>query len=63
MNRHLPNRGEGHYDDVKDYEQLWGFWDVQIKDDDTLLVHTTYASTHDTLVSQGYVWRRIKTSA
>jgi hypothetical protein len=39
-------------------EQLWGFWDVQEKDADTILVHTTYASKDDRLVLQGYVWTR-----
>jgi hypothetical protein len=39
---------------------LFGFWDVQVMDRDTILVHTTYASTNDTLVFQGYVWERRK---
>jgi hypothetical protein len=58
MNRQLPTSGEGQYDDVKDEKQLWGFWHVQVKDDDTILVHTTYASMQDTLVLQGYIWSR-----
>jgi len=58
MNEQLPTSGEGHYDDVKDQKQLWGFWAAQIKDKNTILVHTTYASTIDTAVLQGYVWER-----
>lgn len=58
MNRRLPTTGRGQYDHVKDEEQLWGFWDVQVKDENTLLVHTTYASTIDTVVLQGYIWTR-----
>lgn len=59
MNRQLPTSGEGHYDHFEDDEQLWDFWNVQIKDDHTILVHTMYASTHDTPVLQGYIWSRI----
>ena len=59
MNRQLSTSGEGQYDDVKEQEQLWGFWDVQVKDKNTLLVHTSYASTHDTQALQGYIWRRL----
>ena len=58
MNPQFPLSGQGHYDDRKAGEQLWGFWHVQIKDENTLLVHTTYASMHDTAVVQGYIWRR-----
>lgn len=58
MNKQLRSSGEGHYDHIEDDEQMWGFWDVQVKDDDTILVHTEYASTDDTPVRQGYIWRR-----
>jgi hypothetical protein len=59
MNHQLPTTARGQYDDTKDEEQLWGFWDVQIKNHDTFLVHTTYANQQDGLVLQGYIWRRV----
>ncbi len=56
MNRHLASSGEGHYDHLQDKQQLWGFWNVQLNEDGSFLVHTTYASDEDTLVLQGYIW-------
>lgn len=42
-------------------KRLWGFWEVQVKDADTILVHTTYAHpTTEAAVAQGYVWERIR---
>jgi hypothetical protein len=58
MNPQFPRSGRGQYDDHTDARQLWGFWDVQIKDATTILVHTTYASPEDTAVMQGYIWER-----
>src|SRR4051812_39994987 len=47
-------RGEGHYSHVKGGVQLWGFWDIQVRDKRTLLVHTTFSrSGTDTLVLEG----------
>ena len=52
-------RGEGHYWHVKDGAQLWGFWDVQVRDDRTLLVHTTYAMSGTArLAVEGFRWER-----
>ena len=60
MNEQLPQSGEGLYWHVKDRAQLWGFWDIQVKDKNTILVHTTYTNhkTHTAVVS-GFVWSRI----
>ena len=60
MNEQFRTSGEGHYEHVKNGKQLWGFWKVQKKDADTILVHTTYAH-HDTetAVVQGHEWRRV----
>ena len=56
----FPRSGEGHYSDTRDGKQLWGFWELQVKDDDTLLVHTSYAN-HKTLALtvEGFVWTRV----
>ena len=64
MNEQLIRSGEGQYLDVTDERKLWGFWGVQLKDDDTILVHTSYANakTH-TLVVSGYVWERVSTTS
>ena len=59
MNEQFPRSGRGHYDDNAVAEQLWGFWDVQVKDPDTILVHTTYATDLHTSVVSGFVWSRI----
>jgi len=37
MNR--QRRGAGHYSRLKAGEDLWGFWDLQVRDARTLLVH------------------------
>src|SRR5664280_1057423 len=39
MDERLPQGGEGYYSDTRPEQQLWGFWKLQIKDRDTLLVH------------------------
>jgi len=36
-----------------------GFWDVQLKDRDTILVHTSFVYENNVLVVQGYEWERI----
>jgi hypothetical protein len=61
MNAQLPRSGEGNYWHIKAGEQLWGFWEIQVKDADTILVHRTYAShkTHQAVVS-GFVWSRVR---
>src|SRR3954451_18738552 len=56
-------RGEGHYRHVKGGVQLWGFWDIQVRDKRTLLVHTTFSrSGTDTLVLEGFRWERTEAS-
>lgn len=61
MSEQLPASGKGQYQHSKGGTQLWGFWDVQLKDKDTILVHTTYADSQShTAVVSGYVWKRIQ---
>jgi hypothetical protein len=61
MSEQFLASGKGQYHQAKDGAQLWGFWDVQRKDEDTILVHTTYANpqSHAAVVS-GFVWKRIR---
>jgi hypothetical protein len=61
IDERLPQRAEGYYSDTSPTRQLWGFWKLQVKDVDTLLVHTSYANpkTHE-LVTSGFVWSRIQ---
>jgi hypothetical protein len=63
MAERFPRSGEGHYSDTSSDRRLWGFWKLQVKDADTLLVHATYAN-HETykLVTSGYIWSRIPAS-
>ena len=57
MNEHLPASGRGLYTHG---HNLWGFWDVQVKDTKTLLVHTSYFNAElNALVVAGYVWRQL----
>ena len=61
MNEQLPRSGRGHYWHLEGGLQMWGFWDVQAVDADTLLVHTTYANhLQPVAVVSGYVWSRKK---
>lgn len=60
MSEEFPSSGRGHYQHAKDGAQLWGFWDVQRKDDDTLLVHTTFTKPTQVAVVAGYEWERIE---
>ena len=63
MSEQLRRSGRGQYDHVKtNGDQLFGFWDVQLKDDDTILVHTTFAKD-DAAVFTGYVWSRANPTA
>ena len=60
MNEQLPRSGKGHYWHVRGEAQMWGFWALQVKDVNTLLVHTTYASHKQPVpVVSGFVWSRI----
>jgi hypothetical protein len=50
-------RGAGHYSSLKGGDELWGFWDVQMAGDGTVLVHETYAKEETkTQVVSGYRW-------
>lgn len=58
MNR--ERRGAGHYSSVKKGKQLWGFWDVQVTDAGTVLVHEIYAKEETkTQIVSGYRWTRL----
>jgi hypothetical protein len=60
MSDQLPRSGKGHYEHVElDGTQLWGFWDVQVKDAKTILVHTTFVDqpNHRAVVT-GDLWTR-----
>lgn len=61
MNESFRWSGAGHYSHRFKGKLLSGHWDLQVFDDDTLVVHTTYAS-HKTseLVAHTYVWTRIQ---
>lgn len=59
MNEHLPSSGRGHYSHDEGTKRMWGFWDIQLYDEDTILVHTTYSHYRDHFaVVSGFVWKR-----
>lgn len=60
MSEAFPSSGTGQYEHLKaeDRLQRWGFWQVQVKDHDCLLVHNVYALTNGEMVTQGFVWER-----
>jgi hypothetical protein len=60
MNDELITSGRGHYSQSFEGDQLWGFWDVQLGDARTILVHRHYADykTREEVVS-GLVWELI----
>jgi hypothetical protein len=63
MNEELRTSGAGHYEHLEDGVQMWGFYDVQLKDENTILVHVKYAShTEHREVVSGFVWSRIASS-
>jgi hypothetical protein len=44
-----------------DQKQLWGFWNIQVKDTDTILAHQTWAKpARQTTVVLSEVWSRIR---
>lgn len=59
MSESFPNCGEGYYFHKKDGVPLWGFWKIQVKDVNNIFVHTTYAHKEHSLITQGYLWKRI----
>ena len=60
MSEIFPRSGRGHYLHVWEGKPLWGVWELQVKDDDTLLLRATYPN-HKTLeeTTHGYVLTRI----
>lgn len=45
MNEHYPRSGHGEYvHTLRNGNVLFGSWDIQLMDADTILVHTTYSS-------------------
>lgn len=63
MSEQLRGSGRGHYEHVKlNGDRLFGFWDVQLTDDDAILVHTTFSKA-DAAVFRGYVWSRADPTA
>jgi hypothetical protein len=63
MNEQFIQSGRGQYTQAYDDDTLWGFWDVQLKDADTILVHTTYVDARrNAEVVPAALWERIGTS-
>src|SRR5262249_5302485 len=61
MNEQL--RGAGHYWHMKGGKELWGFWDVQVRDPETILVHTTFVKAETlSVVVEGFRWELLKRS-
>lgn len=59
MDEQNLSRGSGSYSHVVDGRDYWGFWDVHVKDDNTLLVHTSFVeATNGLLRTTANVWRR-----
>lgn len=59
MSDELADSGRGHYyrDDAPD---AFGFWEVQVVDARTILVHETFADPRNRVaVVTGYMWSRI----
>jgi hypothetical protein len=60
MSDEFARSGRGHYvrDDDRD---AYGFLELQVVDDNTILVHETWAKPIDRIaVVEGYVWERIR---
>jgi hypothetical protein len=65
MGAQLPGRGAGHYRQrLEDGSLLWGAWEIQQLDADTVVEDRTYAShsKHEAVVS-GFVWERVESHA
>ena len=59
MNEQLPSSGRGHYrQDTPGRQRGWGFYDVQVIDDGTILVHSTFSDTSERAVLTGWEWTR-----
>jgi signal transduction histidine kinase len=56
MSQEIPNHGTGFYNHTAGIG--WGFWELQVKDKDTLLVHTQWTNTSEQLVVTG--WRMVR---
>jgi hypothetical protein len=53
--------GRGHYEQtLKDDEIVWGFFEIQVREDGSMLVHRTYAHpVKKAAIVSGFVWSRI----
>jgi hypothetical protein len=57
MDEQTLKGGKGQYEHTTSKEQAWGFWEVQLKEPDMILVHTTFTTRAGPVV-RGYVWRQ-----
>jgi hypothetical protein len=62
MDEQIPKSGRGRYHQEFKGSEYWGFWDLQVEDD-SLLVHTTYADPQARMVFAAYVWRPLRRAA
>jgi hypothetical protein len=61
MNEQLPSSGRGHYrHDTPGRKRGWGFYDIQVVDDGTILVHSTFSDTSERAALVGYEWTRVE---
>jgi hypothetical protein len=61
MNEQLPSSGRGHYwQDTPGRARGWGFYEVQLVGDGTILVHSTFSDTSERAVLVGYQWDLIE---
>jgi hypothetical protein len=61
MNEQLPSSGRGHYwQDTPGKARGWGFYDAQLVDDGTILVHQTFSDTSERAVLVGYEWTPVR---
>jgi hypothetical protein len=61
MNEQLPSSGRGHYwHDTPGKARGWGFYDIQVAGDGTILVHSTFSDTSERAVLVGYEWTAIE---
>jgi hypothetical protein len=62
MNERALRNGRGLYEHVHpDESAAFGWWDIQIKDADTIYVYTTFARSRTRAFEvEGFIWRRQK---
>jgi len=57
MNEQLPSSGRGHYrHDTPGKARGWGFYDVQVIADGTILVHSTFSDASERAALVGWEW-------